>query len=143
MGELLLLLLLLLLDHREESQWGHPWQHPWQQYLYHHVPLVRSAPVRPVILTMIVFKIMSVFPRMVVFVPPTGVVTIVMIVTMPIIWGGCRRRPLVVTVSTNVPVSPVHGCVPTRKPCPIRMVKQWRMVESIPAPVPSMGIVPP
>merc|ERR1712238_627087 len=126
MGELLLLLLLLLLDHREESQWGPPWQHPWQPYLYHHVPLVRSALVRPVVLTMIVFKIMSVLPRMVVFVPPTGAVTIVMIVTMLIMSVGCRRRPPVVTVSTNVPVSPVHGCVPTRKPCLIQMVKRWR-----------------
>merc|ERR1712238_34273 len=116
MGELLLLLLLLLLDHREESQWWHPWQHPWQQYLYHHVPLVRSVLVRPVVLTMIVFKIMCVLPRMMVFVPPMGAVTIVMIVTMPIMSVGCPRRPLVVTASTNVPVSPVHVCVRTRKP---------------------------
>merc|ERR1712238_195998 len=98
MGELLLLLLLpLLLDYREESPWGPPWGPPWQPYRYHHVPLVRSVLVRPVVPTMIVFKIMSVLPRMVVFVPPTGAVTIVMIVTMPIMSVGCPRRPPVVT----------------------------------------------
>merc|ERR1712238_529667 len=116
MGELLLLLLLLLLLDREESQWGPPWEHPWQQYLYHHVPLVRSVLVRPVVPTMIVFKIMSVLRRMVVFVPPMGAVTIVMIVTMLIMSVGCRRRPPVVMVSTNVPVSPVHVYARTRKP---------------------------